>query len=234
MNIAICDDSPADIEKVESILIRMRNRTIKYDVFFSGRELLTYKENHGIKYNLYILDIEMKGMDGLSLAKKIRKNDSRALIVFLTSFSSYVYDVFEVVTFDFIIKPITYEKMKIVINKVANYLQLTKQNFMFSYRQNQYTVSCDEIIYIEKKGRQAFIHTESGCYKGNMTIAELWLQLDEAVFTHIHKSIITNLEYIKDINKDEVCLKNGELLYISRVHKQELKEKHLSYIKGKV
>ena len=234
MYIAICDDSPADIEKTESILERMKDRTIVYDVFYSGRELLTYKENHDIKYNLYILDIEMKDMDGLSLAKKIRENDAKALIIFLTSYSSYVYDVFEVVTFDFIIKPITFEKMKRALEKVANFLQLTKQNFNFSYRQNMYTISCDEIIYIEKKGRQAFIYTETQSYKSNMTIAEIWMQLDETVFTHIHNSIIVNLEFIKEINKDEIILKNGKILFISRGHKLELKEKHLSYVKGKM
>ncbi|MFA9375885.1 MAG: LytR/AlgR family response regulator transcription factor [Lachnotalea sp.] len=234
LNIAICDDSPMDIEKVESIFEKMVNKAFEYDVFFSGEELLTYTENHSIKYNLYILDIEMEKMNGLSLAKKIRESDSKALIVFLTSYSSYVFEVFEIITFDFILKPITYEKLNIVLDKVMNYLQLTKKNFTFSYRQNHFTISCDEISYIEKKGRQAFIHTDFENYKSNMTIADIWKQLDKNVFSHIHESIIVNLEYIREIKRDELCLKDGKLLYISRVHKHEVKEKHLAYLKEKI
>ena len=234
MKIAICDDSPEAIEKVETELEKMSHKIFDYDVFFNGEELLAYAEKHGIKYNLYILDIEMEVMDGLQLAKRIRKIDSRALIVFLTSYSSYVYDVFEVVTFDFILKPISYEKLEVVIDKAKSYLQLTKQNFIFSYRQNQYIISCDEIIYIEKKGRQAMIYTEDENYHCNMTLLDIWNQLDQSVFTHVHSSIIVNLEYIREITKDDLYLKNGTNLFVSRTYKQELKEKHLYYLRGKV
>ena len=57
------------------------------------------------KPDMYILDIEMPGMDGLAVAKQIRETDSKALLVFLTSYTKYMPSVFEVVTFDFIPKP---------------------------------------------------------------------------------------------------------------------------------
>lgn len=234
MNIAICDDSSSDIEKLEQILETMKTKLFEYDVFFNAEELLSYKQNYTIKYNLYILDIEMENMNGLSLAQKIRESDPKALIVFLTSFSSYVFDVFDVYTFDFIIKPITFEKIELLLKKAMNYLQLTKQLFIFSYRQNRFTICCDEIVYIEKKGRQALIYTESNNYRANMTIADIWTQLDPEVFAHIHNSIIVNLEYIKEIRRDELYLKNKNTLYISRMYKQELKDKHLVYTKRKL
>ena len=70
-------------------------------------------------YDIYILDIEMQGMNGLELAKTIRTNEPNALIIFLTSYSEYVFDVFEVITFDFW----SYVKKKYKLN-TTNFLFL--------------------------------------------------------------------------------------------------------------
>lgn len=67
--------------------------------------MLKYIANDDNQYQLYIFDIEMSGMNGLELAAEIRKRDKKALFVFITSFSHYMKDVFDVVTFDFISKP---------------------------------------------------------------------------------------------------------------------------------
>jgi DNA-binding LytR/AlgR family response regulator len=234
INLAICDDSAADIEKLERLLEDLTNKAIEYDVFFGGEELLEYKKQHEMNYQLYILDIEMSNMNGLNIAKKIRETDMKALIVFLTSFSSYVYYVFDVVTFDFIQKPITYKKLNHVLNKAINYLQITRRNFVFNYKRHQCCLNCDDILYFEKKGRQAYIYTINKEYVCNMTVEKIWEQLDTHIFAHIHNSFIVNLEYIKAIRRDELYLKNGNMLYISRNHKQELKEKHLLYIREKL
>lgn len=234
MKIAICDDNPEDIEKLEKILDTLLDRNSQYDVFTSSQELLEYKEKNSEEYNLYILDIEMKNMSGLGLAQRIRETDVRALIVFLTGFSNYVYEVFEVVTFDFILKPVNEEKIKNMFDKVTNYLNLTKKLFCFSYRQNKYSIFCDEILYIEKNGRQATIHTRLQAYKANLKLDEIMRQTDPNVFAQINGSVIVNLEYIVSIQRDELQFTGGTTFYISRVYKSALKEKHLNYIKGKL
>lgn len=234
MKIAICDDSPQDVEKLEKIFDIIQDGECQYDVFTCGQELLNYRETNTEEYNLYILDIEMEYMNGLRLAKEVRKTDTRAIIVFLTGFSSYVYDVFEVVTFDFILKPVTEEKIRNMLAKVTNYLDLTKKLFCFSYRQNKYSIFCDKIIYIEKTGRQATIHTELNTYKANLKLDEILRQTDSAVFAQINASIIVNLEYIRSIERDKLTLTDNSTFYISRLYKVALKEKHLNYVKRKL
>ena len=80
--------------------------------------------------DLYILDIEMPGMDGIAVAQEIRKRNSKALIVFLTSYTKYMPDVFAVVTFDFIKKPITIDRLRILLEKAENYLGETVKNLV--------------------------------------------------------------------------------------------------------
>ena len=198
------------------------------------KELLKHVIDDGEMYHLYIFDIEMPEMNGLQLAKEIRKIDAKALFVFLTGYTQYVMDVFEVITFDYISKPITVEKLESVLLKAMQYLHMIKRDFVFQFRKNQFRISCDDIVYFEKKGRQAVIHTISENFKANMTTEEIWKQLDDKVFAHIHVSYIINLGHIRAIDGDEVVMDNEERLLIARSHKQNLKEKHMEFVRRMV
>ncbi|NCB92508.1 MAG: response regulator transcription factor [Clostridia bacterium] len=232
--IAICDDSRTDVERLECAFDELPDNDLEYEVFYDAAELLKCRRTQNEKYHLYIFDIEMPDMNGLQLAEEIRREDARALFVFLTSYEHYVMEVFDVVTFDYISKPITTEKLAAVLQKAKAYLNLTRQDFVFQYRKNQFRVCCDDILYIEKKGRQAVVHTLTENYKTNMNTDEIWEQLNEAVFSHIHVSYIVNLGHIRAVDKDEVILDNEERLLIARSQKQTLKEKHMNYMKGLV
>ena len=161
LRIAVCDDSRTDVEMLEAAFDELPDYPVEYDVYFSGKELLMCSMQDKENYHLYIFDIEMPDMNGLELAKEVRKRDAKALFVFLTSYTRYVMEVFEVITFDYISKPITFEKIESVLLKAMNYLNMIKQDFVFQFRKNHFRVSCDDILYFEKKGRQTVIHTLS-------------------------------------------------------------------------
>lgn len=234
IKIAICDDSKVDVEQLETVLDTLCHYQIYYDVYFSAEELLECVAMHREEYHLYIFDIEMPHMTGLELAKEIRKIDTNALFVFLTGYDQYVMDVFKVVTFDYISKPITTEKLEAVLLRAIQYLEIVKQDFVFHFRRSQFRVSCNDILYIEKKGRQAVIHTIQENFNANMTVSEIWEQLDSRLFMHIRMSYIINLEHLRAIDGDEVIMDNGERLLVARMHKQELKEKHMEFMRRMV
>ena len=131
LRIAICDDSIEAIERLERQFDNISATQLKYDydIFYDPQSLLTYQKENSITYNLYILDIEMKTMNGIDLATRIRQYNQKALIIFLTSHSQYVFDVFDVITFDFVVKPITSDKLISILKKAYNYLDMTKKLF---------------------------------------------------------------------------------------------------------
>ena len=102
MRVAICDDNQQDIERIRRYTLRMIDYAVEYVFYTRPEALLRECADAEQKPDMYILDIEMPGMDGLAVAKQIRETDSKALLVFLTSYTKYMPSVFEVVTFDFI------------------------------------------------------------------------------------------------------------------------------------
>ena len=73
LKIAICDDSPYDVEILESAFDQLGNKRVEYDIYFSADELLTHIKENGDSYQMYILDIEMPGKNGLELAERIER-----------------------------------------------------------------------------------------------------------------------------------------------------------------
>lgn len=233
IRLAICDDAPEVVERIETYINNIKNIVLDYEVFFSAEELEKYILNNAVDFDVYLLDIEMKVESGLELARNIREKNANALIVFMTSHSQYVYDVFEVITFDFILKPITFDKFKHLLEKIEKHFGMVKNKFVFSFKKNTYSILFQKITHLEKHGRKVLIYTTDGnIYESNMNLEQVWKQLDEDMFASLYKSCIVNLEEITTIMGDKVILKNGTSLYVSREYKKQLKEKHLKYLKG--
>lgn len=232
MRIAVCDDNPKELERIKGCFCRIQGYDLVCSYFDSTSTVMEILKTENSPYDLYILDIEMPGMNGLKLAKSIREKDSRALFVFLTSYTRYMKDVFDVVTFDFIEKPISDEKLLQILERAATYLNITSQHFSFGYRAGRYSLKYDRILYIEKKGRQALIHTFEDVYKTNMTLEEIWKQLNPKSFVHIHSSYIINLYNLDRKDNEIAIMRNGEKLHITKGYRRELAMRHYEFVQG--
>ena len=232
MRIAVCDDNPKELERIKGCFCRIQGYDLVCSYFDSTSTVMEILKTENSPYDLYILDIEMPGMNGLKLAKSIREKDSRALFVFLTSYTRYMKDVFDLVTFDFIEKPISDEKLLQILERAATYLNITSQHFSFGYRASRYSLKYDRILYIEKKGRQALIHTFEDVYKTNMTLEEIWKQLNPKSFVHIHSSYIINLYNLDRKDNEIAIMRNGEKLHITKGYRRELAMRHYEFVQG--
>ena len=232
MRIAVCDDNPKEVERIKGCFCRIQGYDLVCSYFDSTSTVMEILKTENSPYDIYILDIEMPGMNGLKLAKSIREKDSRALFVFLTSYTRYMKDVFDVVTFDFIEKPISDEKLLQILERAATYLNITSQHFSFGYRASRYSLKYDRILYIEKKGRQALIHTFEDVYKTNMTLEEIWKQLNPKSFVHIHSSYIINLYNLDRKDNEIAIMRNGEKLHITKGYRRELAMRHYEFVQG--
>ena len=141
--------------------------------------------------------------------------------------------VFEVQTFDYIVKPIEPQKLTKVLDRILRFLDIGQALFTFSFGKHNYSVPSSDIVFFEKDKRSVFIYTKTGTYKSLLKTKEILEKLPN-YFIQIHASYILNPKYIKDFDSKTVTiLLNGteeHLLPISRKFQFSFKEKYYSYL----
>ena len=233
IRIAICDDDSNIIEKIKYVIDSINfecNILIEYDTYYNAEAMIDYCSDVYSAYDAYILDIQLIEMSGLDFALKMRKQNNYSQIVFLTSYSEYVYNSFSVQPFEYLLKPVNDLRIKEVILRLSNYISEKKILFQFSSKKEKYNIPCKEISYIEKKARKAYIYLRNGeCIETNMSSEIIREQLNTFMFVAVRKGCFVNMDAIVNIINDTITLTGGTKLLISRKYLRITKEKHLNY-----
>ena len=121
MNIAYCEDEKIQLEYMEQLIRKWAdegNDTVTYFGYGSAKELL-FEHPDSFPFDLLLLDIDMDGMDGMALAKEIRKKDQKLPIVFLTNRSEYVFEGYEVGALRYLLKPVEETKLFSLLDEIS-------------------------------------------------------------------------------------------------------------------
>ena len=120
--IAICDDNVEQTGITEKIILDFFatiDRKIEIDVFFKPETLLNVMSEPKNNYQLIFLDIEMQGINGIEVAKRLRALEKEFLLVFITGYDNYMLESFEVLPFRYVLKPIDSEKMEPILQQLV-------------------------------------------------------------------------------------------------------------------
>ena len=230
MRIAVCEDNNIVAAFMEDYIASMDAENIEYEIFTSGDDLIHYIERENVTFNILFMDIEMPGRNGIETSAYVREKDKYALIIFITDHKEYVYEVFDVLPFRFLIKPVTREALNLVMKKAFEHFNLTKQVFFFKQNKTQLQVAFDEIIYFEGNLRKVRLVTTGGEYDFYGKISEVVKKLDGNLFLQIHNSYIVNMDQIRKISESVVLLKSGTTLPISKKYREYVRQKHIQYM----
>ena len=162
MVIAICDDEPIilnDIMLMVDEIIDEYGYTGQFYSFNSGEELLKNIEKDPIYFDIYILDISMKNINGIEVAKKIRHFDKDAIIIFLTGYQEWMSEAFDVQAFHYLLKPVDRKKLEVVFKKILNYLSDRKVVYYFKQGNKLHSIRYKNIYYFESDKRKIKIVT---------------------------------------------------------------------------
>ena len=230
MRIAVCEDNNIVAAFMEDYIASMEAENIEYEIFTSGDDLIHYMEQENVTFNILFMDIEMPGRNGIETSAYVREKDKNALIIFITDHKEYVYEVFDVLPFRFLIKPVTREALNLVMKKAFEHFNLTKQVFFFKQNKTQLQVAFDEIIYFEGNLQKVRLVTTGGEYDFYGKISEVVKKLDGNLFLQIHNSYIVNMDQIRKISESVVLLKSGITLPISKKYREYVRQKHIQYM----
>lgn len=216
LNVAICDDNPKDLEYISQLLEqwqRKKGMHIKSSQFTSAESFLFhYEENKN--YDILLLDIEMGEMDGVTLAKKIRKEDSTVNIVFITGYSEYLEEGYEVQALHYLRKPLNEEKFFHVLERVEEKMILNQRCLNLMCSGEMYRIPLHEIKYIDVFDNYSTVHAQVEV-SVKKPLHEFMDLLDQK-FYKIGRSSIINLDYVRKVNKTTVYLTDGTTFPLPR------------------
>ncbi len=228
MRIAICDDEMSSSEQTKQTLEEAyKSLDMVVDVYQQGKRFLEACEK--IRYDLVILDIEMPGMDGISVAKTLRETEGKTAIVFLTSHIEYALKGYEVRALRYLTKPATPEKLSEIIGLMLRHKKEKKQ-LLLKEEDELLMVAVEEIIYLEARNQDIRVVTADSEYLRRYNLKDYEHELSGYDFFRCHRSYLINLAKIKRVAGREVFMENGENIPISRTREKALKEALYEYV----
>ena len=214
--IAICDDSDTDRQYVLNMVNTWAAQTghaVHTDTFFSAENFLFhYSEEND--YDILLLDIEMEAMDGVTMAKQLRKGNDTVQIVFITGYSDYISEGYEVAALHYLIKPVKEEKLYSVLDRAAEKLARNERVLNLESGGEMVRVPTYQIRYADVFGNYVTIHASSDVTV-KMTLGELERQLDER-FYRAGRSCVVNLTQISRVTRTEIKLSDGTAIPLPR------------------
>ncbi|MCI9603061.1 MAG: response regulator transcription factor [Ruminococcus sp.] len=230
LHIAICDDEQSFVDHLKSLIRQYAAETgeeIKVSPYYDGLDLI---EKYDPTVDLIFLDIQMKLVDGLRTAEKIRQMDEKVGIIFLTTLTQYGLEGYKYRAADYIIKPIRYVRLRDELNR---FLSMSRQDaspsLIIKNDSGKYKIFLKSLRYIETFNRNLLFHTEQEkiiCYK---SMKEVEQDLKGQGFARSHSSYLVNLFYIKGVQKLEITLVTGEILPISQPKRKQFMEELTEY-----
>lgn len=223
MRIAICDDETAQQQLLSKYLHEWgasRGIPIEIAAFPDGESLLfAWEEDKA--FELLILDIEMRKINGMELAQMIRKTDELVPILFVTGYDQYMAQGYEVSALHYLLKPINTDKLFHVLDRLQNSVR-TEKKLLFKTDEAALSIPAAKIWYFEACAHQCMLYTADEKYEIKQSITALEKYLTEngnmgtSSFVRCHRSYIVNLQHISTIVKNELILDNGIRLPVSR------------------
>jgi len=187
--------------------------------------------------DITFIDVDMRQLSGLDLAGMVNLYTT---VVFTTAFPEYAVQAFEKEAFDYLLKPINYDRFVKCIQRAKR--KMTRQaksdypiredffNIKSEIKGRMVKIKFDEVIYIEGAVNYIQIHTTEGKHMTYLTMKEIEHHLPKPLFARIHRSFIVNVNFVKIIERSQIKLENGESLTMGDYYKQrflDLMDAHL-------
>ena len=236
MRIAICEDESGARAWVRQALMSVIPEDSRMSIreFGDGELLLAAYIASNSPFDVVLLDVDMPGLNGLETARRIRNQDGSVVIAFLTSYSEFAIKGYEVRAFRYILKNEPEPLLQRQLREVVREGMRRVKRLTIVTKDAKYALPAQSILYAEVYNRVVTIHARGGTahqYYG--TLAELEAELEGYSFVRTHKSYLVNLAAIDSIRDDQILLKGGETVYMSRRLRAGIEEAFVLYMAGR-
>lgn len=235
--IAICDDEDyfrQNLQELVSAYMMDQGYTFQIDTFSSGEEFMSLGMEM-MNYTIVFLDINMDEVNGVTVAKEIRKISRETYIVFVTAYVDYALEGYKVDVIRYLLKDnssipnAVRECMDAIVEKL-DYV-VVKKEFAF-HEGGRKAVSLERLLYIESKLHKLEFHVMEDSmkiYTMYATLNDIEKELDNKDFIRVHQSFLVNLKYVINVLRYKAILSNGEELVIPKARYKEVRDSFIAY-----
>lgn len=216
IKIAVCDDEMQQTQYVKLLVGKWagnNNIAVTVDMFGSAEKFkgAWSKEK---KFDILLLDIQMDGQNGVELAKEIRQDDDKLIIIFITGYVDYISEGYDVSALHYLMKPIKQDKLFEVLDKALKNLMQKNKSLVLTVESEIHQIPLYKIRYLDVWHNYVTIHADAE-YTVKKTLSELEKELDDCFF-RAGRSYIVNLRSIRKSTKNEIHLNDGTVIPLSR------------------
>ena len=214
--VAIVDDSETDAQFVRDLLSDWsENRQLGIQAqIFSSSESFLFRYAEDKDWDILLLDIEMGAMDGVTMAKRVRRDNEAVQIVFITGYSDYISEGYEVAALHYLMKPVSREKLLTVLDRAIEKRRQQERCLILESAGELVRIPFYEIRYLDVRQNYVTVHAKED-HTVKRTLGDFEKDLDNR-FCRVGRSMIINLSFIQRVTKTEVRLSDGTVLPLPR------------------
>ena len=233
MRICFCDDEAStrsQFERMAAAWEEQRGEAAELQLYNSAEQLLFevgQPEAQELAFDLILLDIQMGGMDGITLARQLRAQDKRVTLAFLTAAREYVFEGYEVQAVRYLLKPMQQEKVFELLDLARQNLQ-EQPSLNLNCADEKKKIYLSQIAAIEAQGHYLIFHTTTGQLPQKASLSSLAGHLGDSVVMS-HRSFYVNLAHLLRISRTECTLDTGLTVPVSRGAYKNLNEQFIRY-----
>ena len=234
MRIAICEDEKVILDFETSLVNQWAAEAgcpLHLDTYISAEQFLFESEDQA-PYDVLIFDIQMKNMNGMELAKTLRRRGSDAVIIFITGVPDYAIEGYEVGAVRYILKPVKGEVLNGLLDSAwAERQKKAEDFFVLGQGADLEKICFDKIIYIEARGHYVFMKGLDFEREWKAGFAETSAAFEGRGFFCLRRGLMVNLAHVAKITRTDCLLEDGEALPVARGVYKELNEAFIEFFK---
>lgn len=237
LRIAICDDRIEDLSRAVCVVEKWLKQDIsiegKIDTYHNVEDLKNVIQERAADYDIYILDIVMKGTNGIEFGRWLQEKCQDALMIYITSSRDYALDAFDNHAVRYLMKPLKEPDFFAAMDTAYTlYRARPRHMITISGKDHISSTAAEDIVYIENKLKNIFYTLKNGQKISSIrrigTFEDAVGEIAEfPQFIQPHKSFFINMDYITALRGEHILMDDGKEIPVARRRQEDTQKKYI-------
>ena len=167
-------------------------------------------------YDLAFLDIQMPGVDGITLGKELKNRNSKLILFYVTAYSDYLDEAMDLQIFRYFYKPFDEKRLYASLDRAMEYLDESYVDIIVEGGKESIKIPVDDIVYVRRENRKITVFTVDKEYVCKSGFDEILSKLPNTFFYLVHKSFLVNIHHITKYSYTEIYVGDTRISVATR------------------